>query len=136
MFSGPATFITAATGVGAQPFDYTLTFANPFAYNPGAGNLLVDFLIPANATVSGSGFGFLTFDNANDLNDGVRSIVNINGPGPTGVIDTSAAITAFHTTGIAAGVPEPASWALLIAGFGLTGAVLRRRRATTVRVLA
>lgn len=27
-------------------------------------------------------------------------------------------------------VPEPASWALLIAGFGLTGAVLRRRRAS------
>ncbi len=27
------------------------------------------------------------------------------------------------------GVPEPASWALLIAGFGLTGAVARRRRA-------
>ncbi|OYU15378.1 MAG: hypothetical protein CFE37_06425 [Alphaproteobacteria bacterium PA4] len=27
------------------------------------------------------------------------------------------------------GVPEPASWALLIAGFGLTGAALRRRRA-------
>ncbi|MBU6166772.1 MAG: PEP-CTERM sorting domain-containing protein [Alphaproteobacteria bacterium] len=28
-----------------------------------------------------------------------------------------------------AAVPEPASWALLIAGFGLTGATLRRRRA-------
>ncbi len=27
-------------------------------------------------------------------------------------------------------VPEPASWALLIAGFGLTGATLRRRRAS------
>jgi hypothetical protein len=26
-------------------------------------------------------------------------------------------------------VPEPASWALFIAGFGLTGAMLRRRRA-------
>ena len=26
------------------------------------------------------------------------------------------------------GVPEPANWALLIAGFGLTGAVMRRRR--------
>ncbi|MBS0361220.1 MAG: PEPxxWA-CTERM sorting domain-containing protein [Proteobacteria bacterium] len=26
------------------------------------------------------------------------------------------------------GVPEPASWALMIAGFGLAGATLRRRR--------
>jgi hypothetical protein len=29
----------------------------------------------------------------------------------------------------AGGVPEPAAWALMIAGFGLTGAALRRRRA-------
>lgn len=29
------------------------------------------------------------------------------------------------------GVPEPASWAMLIAGFGLVGAVARRRRETT-----
>jgi PEP-CTERM motif len=29
---------------------------------------------------------------------------------------------------IAVGVPEPASWALMIAGFGLTGAAMRRRR--------
>jgi hypothetical protein len=28
------------------------------------------------------------------------------------------------------GVPEPASWALMIAGFGLAGAALRRQRAT------
>jgi hypothetical protein len=33
------------------------------------------------------------------------------------------------TTG---GVPEPASWAMLIAGFGLVGAALRRRRAVRV----
>jgi hypothetical protein len=26
------------------------------------------------------------------------------------------------------GVPEPSEWALLIVGFGLVGAVLRRRR--------
>ena len=29
-------------------------------------------------------------------------------------------------------VPEPASWAMLIAGFGLTGAALRRRRMAAV----
>nr|WP_310522893.1 PEPxxWA-CTERM sorting domain-containing protein [Polymorphobacter sp.] len=30
------------------------------------------------------------------------------------------------------GVPEPASWAMLIAGFGLTGAAMRRRRMAVV----
>ena len=33
-------------------------------------------------------------------------------------------------------VPEPASWAMLIAGFGLTGATLRRRRQTVASVSA
>ena len=36
----------------------------------------------------------------------------------------------FTLTGgdISPGVPEPAAWAMLIAGFGLTGAAMRRRR--------
>jgi hypothetical protein len=34
--------------------------------------------------------------------------------------------------GTAGAVPEPASWAMLIAGFGLTGAAMRRRRSTAV----
>jgi hypothetical protein len=33
------------------------------------------------------------------------------------------------TPPLAAAVPEPATWAVMIAGFGLTGATLRRRRA-------
>jgi hypothetical protein len=31
----------------------------------------------------------------------------------------------------AAGVPEPASWAMMIAGFGMVGAAVRRRRNTS-----
>lgn len=32
-------------------------------------------------------------------------------------------------------VPEPATWAMMIAGFGMVGAQLRRRRATTVALV-
>lgn len=39
------------------------------------------------------------------------------------------AIDNFQTAGMAA-VPEPASWALMIAGFGLAGAALRRKAMT------
>ncbi|WP_414900018.1 PEPxxWA-CTERM sorting domain-containing protein [Sphingomonas flavalba] len=36
-------------------------------------------------------------------------------------------------SGGAGGVPEPGSWALMLAGFGLAGAALRATRRTTVR---
>ena len=39
---------------------------------------------------------------------------------------------ALDNVSISAGVPEPASWALMIGGFGLAGSALRRRRALAV----
>ena len=55
---------------------------------------------------------------------------------PTGQALVPSRLYSFAVTGADAalfdssllGVPEPASWAMLIAGFGLTGAALRRRR--------
>ena len=44
-----------------------------------------------------------------------------NGGGPTGAVIDAVTINA--------GVPEAATWAMLIAGFGLTGAAMRRRKA-------
>jgi hypothetical protein len=52
--------------------------------------------------------------------DSVLAIVNRNG-------SFGGDSTGLNFT-LTAGVPEPANWALLIAGFGLTGAAMRRRR--------
>jgi hypothetical protein len=41
---------------------------------------------------------------------------------------TLNAVVTLDFDTVAAPVPEPASWAMLITGFGLTGAVMRRRR--------
>lgn len=53
---------------------------------------------------------------------------NYDAFGSFGVIDGSAiGSVTFEPT---AGVPEPATWGMMIAGFGLMGGVLRRRKAT------
>ena len=48
-----------------------------------------------------------------------------------GLNDSSAYEKLVFTSSGGAVVPEPASWAMLIAGFGLVGAVARRRRVAT-----
>lgn len=42
--------------------------------------------------------------------------------------DYQSAFFYYETSVVGGGVPEPASWAMLISGFGLTGAAMRRRR--------
>ena len=54
--------------------------------------------------------------------------VKNNGVGPGGA-GTPAFNTGFVTVPGVTGVPEPAVWAMMIAGFGLAGVSLRRRRA-------
>ncbi len=55
--------------------------------------------------------------------DRLDFVVNNNGS----YYNDSTGLSATFSTG---GVPEPATWALMIGGFGLVGAALRRRRAT------
>lgn len=72
----------------------------------------------------------LAFDLIGNFSDQVRS----NG-GTFGSVDTFSVVGFSTATALGAGessitpVPEPASWALMIAGFGGAGAMLRRRRA-------
>ena len=88
-----------------------------------------------------------------DFNDGASQSfaapINVNGGAAFfGVTDTAsfASVTINSDTGNdawgidsvsyngSAGVPEPASWALMIAGFGLAGAALRQRRTAAAAV--
>jgi hypothetical protein len=52
----------------------------------------------------------------------------------TGLTSAIAQGAPIDIIGSPGSVPEPASWAMLIAGFGLTGAALRRRSAAAVRL--
>jgi hypothetical protein len=47
---------------------------------------------------------------------------------PYGLTLSSPEVIALQAIGYNIGVPEPSTWAMLIAGFGMAGAALRRRR--------
>jgi hypothetical protein len=83
-------------------------------------------ITPNTVTVSfsSSGFGvYYYFDEIAATTDGTWNTVFF-GTDQQGILVTSGASRSV--------VPEPASWAMLIAGFGLTGAAMRRRRSSAV----
>jgi PEP-CTERM motif len=73
--------------------------------------------------IVGCGVGVANGDQSSPLSNG---IVRYSGSGITGFEATSAG-TAFEFDAIRTGAPEPATWALLLLGFGAVGAALRAR---------
>jgi hypothetical protein len=73
---------------------------------------------------------FTRNDYANSRNEYNVTVFNAGGTTLySGYLDGRGTAASVSTTFDASGaVPEPASWAMLIAGFGLTGAAARRRR--------
>jgi hypothetical protein len=98
----------------------TINFATPFSYNPVGGNLLFN-LSRARGTDLSPGVGpfFAAAGGDSTVTSRAQNFGSSNiGWGLNTTFSTGAAV-----------VPEPASWAMLIAGFGLVGAAARRRRA-------
>ena len=104
-----------------RDFDVTFDFVNPFFYDPSKGNLLLDL-----TSFGGSNRSGTTLDGQNVLADGTSSLFLQNGTGGNGVTSTFGFVTQFQTSDMAAAVPEPATWALMLLGFGFVGGAMRR----------
>lgn len=131
--SGPTSGIAqdVATVIGQI---YTLQFWVGNA--DGSGN--ANYLLPSTVNLSIDGGGLLSFTNSATtpaLNNWRRFATTFTATGTTTNIaflngtDLADAQTGLDDVSLVEGiaaVPEPSSWALMIAGFALTGAMLRR----------
>ncbi len=117
------TFANPVAAFGAG-MNYAVIGGNPVGNAPvisafdAGGGLIASFNLETLAPIrSGGANEFLLFRGINGNGTLIKSFTMSGGFLIAGETFTSAV------------VPEPASWAMLIAGFGLTGAAMRRRRA-------
>ena len=94
----------------------------PFYYDPGNGDLLLDI---THAT-SNNGTQSTYIGGYSASLQSVSRAYSFLSTGEGYVGDQNVGLLTVFTVGAA--VPEPANWAMLIAGFGLVGAIQRRRR--------
>lgn len=111
VFDGNLSLSSACTGVGPRDFDITITFDQPFLYNPSVGNLLLEISNLSDAAT--------TFFDAHASNsDGTsRAFMPATTHNPYALTDSTGLVTRFHL------VPEPQTVGLLLLGL----AMLRRR---------
>lgn len=92
---------------------------------PGGGfNLILVTDNDFSVTQSGSGE---QFDVCTSGPGGTNTQVALGAGCPTGTSLIASKIYSFTATGADSPVPEPSTWAMMIAGFGIVGAAMRRR---------
>jgi len=112
-------------GVNSDPI---LTFR--IALNGGSAQDLATLSIPANQ--SGIWFGLTTNFNSGSATSAVLSLINSNtvrGGNDFAIDDIN-----LDTRSVVTPVPEPATWAMMLAGFGIAGIALRQRRRLSARI--
>jgi hypothetical protein len=115
------------------------------SYSFGIGDLSAFSATLSNGTLTNLSFAVSGAVDFFDLSDNLFGTGNVTitaaglAPGNVTATVNSGYFPTFGTGDLtatarpAAAIPEPASWALMLAGFGLVGAALRGRRAEAVR---
>lgn len=124
---------------GAKALSFSAPLENPYLALMNWDGVTVLFDAPFDLVSYGSGYFGTGTPLVNGFSTGftgdgpVHAILRFNGTFTSiGFTDTDSGRPRFLTVGAgpAAVVPEPASWAMLIAGFGVVGSALRRRART------
>jgi hypothetical protein len=122
--SANETTLLSSFGTFIPGTSYSFT-GNSFTYDPSLGNLLLDITTPG-APNGGNAFYFSSVTG--------DAMSNLYRSGGTGALTTGSngLVTRFSQV---EAVPEPATWAMMLLGFGAMGFSLRRRRPTTGKLL-
>lgn len=147
---GPLSRIVNATGTDAGTAGTTTTFRTTFSLTGFdfanatiSGQVLADnaltVLLNGNLIGSASTFTTLTgFSSSAQFFNGAFNTLDFvltNAGGPVAFQVAGLTVTAAELP-VVAGVPEPTTWAMLVMGFGLVGASLRRRTGARAVVAA
>jgi hypothetical protein len=118
------------TGDGSntyQTIDFDLTGISGFAFTG------LNALTPYGATATGQGtYGYNTSFTGTSLHIGYASTSLANGN--YFQINQGSSVFKYSTAAATPGVPEPATWAMMLIGFGGLGVAMRRRKSVGVRV--
>lgn len=122
---------TVPTTSSTSGFGTQISYAAvPGSFNGAPGSATIGFAtgdIFADLNITGTSLGFTQFVSSADLFSlvGNRPVFNLGTFNLTSIVSGSSTLRISAAT---AAVPEPATWGMMVLGFGALGGALRRRR--------
>jgi hypothetical protein len=136
-FDDSAYIDTTTTGLTVNSF--TLPYTAEYQYFSATDAISLATYLTAPATCDSTASSFCAF--INDATSSTPTLIFFQHSLPTYNVWRASSMSMTYTDargggGVGPGVPEPATWAMMLIGFGGLGAQLRRRRANRLSLAA